>query len=191
MKNFCTPACAQQSTTVVGNKKQIETTRKVFTQLHNTLPRSSKSEDDLLSTQRYPEDKVKAAGYKPLVNQGGSSTTSEDTLKVETTSQRKTRPKLFRQKSFEIDSSDNNETEIKTALQTVQEVVVPKENLVNTKDTKSKDKIEKNQIKKKRPALTIKIQNSSFCDEADDLTSEFEKSPNIYISGILFELVLK
>ena len=38
--------------------------------------------------------------------------------------------------------------------------------------------------KKKRPALTIKIQNSSFCEQEDDLVSELEKSPNLYISGI-------
>ena len=61
-------------------------------------------------------EKVKAAGYKPLVNEGGS-TTSEDTLKnavnnskeeVETTSWRKNRPKFVRQKSFEIDSDSTD-----------------------------------------------------------------------------------
>ena len=108
-----------------------------------------------------PIDKVKAAGYKPLVNDGGS-TTSEDTLRgnvttaghvtgdqttsnlgtggpksstievpntnsgntveiVETTSQRKTRPKLFRQKSFEIDS-DSTDTSLADISNIVSEV---------------------------------------------------------------------
>ena len=53
--------------------------------------------------------------------------------------------------------------------------------------TKSSSKDENNKSKKKRPALTIKIENSSFNDNEEEdaeLASEFEKSPNIYISGI-------
>ena len=53
--------------------------------------------------------------------------------------------------------------------------------------TKSNSKDENNKSKKKRPALTIKIENSSFNDNEEEdaeLASEFEKSPNIYISGI-------
>ena len=56
---------------------------------------------------------------------------------------------------------------------------------LTTKSTTSKD--ENNKSKKKRPALTIKIENSSFNDNEEEdtteLASEFEKSPNIYISG--------
>ena len=104
----------------------------------------------------FPIDKVKAAGYKPLVNDGGS-TTSEDTLKneksvaggqtsnlgtggpksstievpntksgteiVETTSQRKTRPKFVRQKSFEIDS-DSTDTSLADISNIVSEVSI-------------------------------------------------------------------
>ena len=44
--------------------------------------------------------------------------------------------------------------------------------------------------KRSRPALTIKIQNSSFHDQdqenEEDLASELEKSPRLYISGQLF-----
>ena len=111
----------------------------------------------------FPIDKVQKAGYKPLVNDGGS-TTSEDTLKnttttggqpvcnksnsavtattlssagevvpgsklgtapvveiVETTSQRKTRPKFVRQKSFEIDS-DSTDTSLADISNIVSEV---------------------------------------------------------------------
>ena len=54
--------------------------------------------------------------------------------------------------------------------------------------TKSNCKDENNKSKKKRPALTIKIENSSFNDnDAEDdaeFVSELEKSPNIYISGM-------
>ena len=44
VKNFCSPNCAQVMTS--ASKQEP---RRVFTELHNTLPRSSKSEDDLLS----------------------------------------------------------------------------------------------------------------------------------------------
>ena len=283
VKNFCTPTCAQESfahqmssskapseglknmptTTVAVVKKnnpsaEQQESRKVLTDLHNTLPRSSKSEDDLLSSAKiglieasneglsYPAEKVKAAGYKPLINQEASSTTSEDTLKVEslkksseivieTTSQRKTRPKLFRQKSFEIDSDSNTDTsladvsnlatseiassgkrgsvvstsngQVQNKLPTLDEkpnetciIQAPAsvadaagptltvENLATTTSpptavnkTETKELQEK---KKKKPALTIKIQNSSFNDNDEkELASELEKSPNIYISG--------
>ena len=154
---------------------------------------------------------MKAAGYRPLVNEGGSSTTSEDTLKntvsdrdqkIELTSQRKTRPKLFRQQSFEIDSdtdtsladvsnivSDTNTNTLSKKLQlpTVQETETPKENNNGSSNTTAVLTTSVGGPKKKRPALTIKIQNSSFCEQEDDLVSELEKSPNLYISGTILE----
>ena len=85
--------------------------RKALAEVHNTLPRNSKSEDDLLGKKNllvtkphqspkegcngqvpnpndsycslscaYPVEKVQKAGYQPLVNESGS-TTSEDTLR--------------------------------------------------------------------------------------------------------------
>ena len=109
MKNFCTPACAQKAVAAL-NKSSKSDIQKVMTLPRNSnmkLPRSSKSEDDLLSCKNVKtcqregceencstekntdycssncssevktEEKVKAAGYRPLVNEGGSSTTSE------------------------------------------------------------------------------------------------------------------
>ena len=157
------------------------------------------------SNEEKAEEKVVKAGYRPLVNEGGSSTTSEDTLKntenqkIELTSQRKTRPKLFRQQSFEIDSdtdtsladvsnivSDTNTSKKQLQLPTVQETETPKENNNGSSNTTA---VLTTSVgpKKKRPALTIKIQNSSFCEQEDDLVSELEKSPNLYISGTILE----
>ena len=47
--------------------------------------------------------------------------------------------------------------------------------------------------KRTRPALTIKIQNSSFHDQEneDDLASELEKSPRLYISGECNDLIFQ
>ena len=114
------------------------------------------------------------------------ATTNEQ--KVEVTSQRKTRPKFVRQQSFEIDSDtdtsladvSNITADAMKKLPTVSEseVSTPKENIVNAVSAVPAPK-------KKRPALTIKIQNSSFCEQEDDLVSELEKSPNLYISGIV------
>ena len=109
VKNFCTPSCAQKAAAALTSKQSNSDIQKVLT----TLPRSSKSENDLLnrkSTEKVDtkkickregcgkdggfetnpdycssncsvevktEEKVKAAGYRPLVNEGGSSTTSE------------------------------------------------------------------------------------------------------------------
>ena len=246
VKNFCTPSCAHQAATL--GKHNSTDIQKVL-----TLPRSSKSEDDLLSQtieatagrgqqgvgksakkmckregcgkelgtgssnhnsdycstncshEEKTEEKVKAAGYRPLVNEGGSSTTSEDTLKnvsekVELTSQRKTRPKFVRQKSFEIDSdtdtsladvsnivSDTTAASKKQLqLPTVQESETPKENNNGSSVTAVVSTAAGVGPKKKRPALTIKIQNSSFCEQEDDLVSELEKSPNLYISGTTY-----
>ena len=234
--------------------------RKVLTDLHNTLPRTSKSEDDLLSKSNnsrnttntmkkkckrdgcnvvasendvycsiscaYPVEKVQKAGYQPLVNESAGSTTSEDTLKnvagtpkshvtstvghvtseeVQTTSQRKHARKLVRQKSFEIDS-DSTDTSLAdisnivsevqntsvgkikpSKLPTVQESEVKDTLKVpNSEEMKSNESPGSQKSKKKRPALTIKIQNSSFNDNDEEdlvLVSEFEKSPNICISG--------
>ena len=106
---------------------------------------------------------------------------------MEVTSQRKTRPKFVRQKSFEIDSdTDTSLADVsnivsdtsKKLLPTVNEVVSAKE------DSNGTTAVAVTAPKKKRPALTIKIQNSSFCEQEDDLVSELEKSPNLYISGI-------
>ena len=245
VKNFCTPSCAHQAATLSKHNSTDIIQIKVL-----TLPRSSKSEDDLLSQtiegsgpgksaakkmcgregcgkelsnhnsehcstncshEEKAEEKVKAAGYRPLVNEGGSSTTSEDTLKntvsdrdqkIELTSQRKTRPKLFRQQSFEIDSdtdtsladvsnivSDTNTNTLSKKLQlpTVQETETPKENNNGSSNTTAVLTTSVGGPKKKRPALTIKIQNSSFCEQEDDLVSELEKSPNLYISGTILE----
>ena len=238
VKNFCTPSCAHQAATL-SKHNSTDIQIKVL-----TLPRSSKSEDDLLSqtievkksnkklckkegcgkelsnhnsehcstncsNEEKAEEKVVKAGYRPLVNEGGSSTTSEDTLKntenqkIELTSQRKTRPKLFRQQSFEIDSdtdtsladvsnivSDTNTSKKQLQLPTVQETETPKENNNGSSNTTA---VLTTSVgpKKKRPALTIKIQNSSFCEQEDDLVSELEKSPNLYISGTKFNFLKK
>lgn len=186
--------------------------RKVLTDLHNTLPRSSKSADDLLvassvlkcksqgcSNEVKPDElycsiscslPIEKVGYKPLVNQEGSTASETDNAKVETTSQRKNRPKLFRQKSFEIDSDSQTEGDANQQQTTASaENKLPPLKEQTTTDVKIEGpKEEKNQQKKKRPALTIKIQNSSFNYDNDkdevDLVSELEKSPNIYISGV-------
>ena len=56
-----------------------------------------------------------------------------------------------------------------------------------TEDDDSKEASDETNSNKKRsrPALTIKIQNSSFHDQEneEDLASELEKSPRLYISG--------
>ena len=52
VKNFCSPQCSQimnLSSSSASSSKPDLRPRRVFTELHNTLPRSSKSEDDLLS----------------------------------------------------------------------------------------------------------------------------------------------
>jgi hypothetical protein len=325
-KNFCSPACASASRTDSGGTS-LHHTRRVFSDLHNTLPRTSKSEDDLLNKSRgfgglckrpgctnnvcnkttsssaatfinsycsvacahyvnslkkcnnevenggghqkseslknpvtasssteeaapmaalganeKIEAVVKAAGYMPLLNDG-NSTTSEDTLKntitpvtgaaaasveaaaavvrntVETTSQRRNRPKFVRQKSFDIDSGDSTDTSLADVSNIVSEAAsmtvsnnrraslakiessklptLPETTTVatitttittapaeaeaaETKTTTSTARV------KKRPALTIKIQNSSFNDDADEeeFASELEKSPNFHISGV-------
>ena len=48
VKNFCSPQCSQIMNSASASKPDLRP-RRVFTELHNTLPRSSKSEDDLLS----------------------------------------------------------------------------------------------------------------------------------------------
>ena len=58
----------------------------------------------------------------------------------------------------------------------------------HNKDNNDDDDDDTNSNKKRsRPALTIKIQNSSFHDQdqenEEDLASELEKSPRLYISG--------
>ena len=126
------------------------------------------------------------------------STTEVSEPKVEVTSQRKTRPKFVRQKSFEIDSdTDTSLADVsnivsdtsKKLLPTVNEVVSAKEDsIANSGGNTAVAAV--TAPKKKRPALTIKIQNSSFCEQEDDLVSELEKSPNLYISGINIPQVL-
>ena len=59
-------------------------------------------------------------------------------------------------------------------------------NMTEDDDSKEASNDETNSNKKRsRPALTIKIQNSSFHDQEneEDLASELEKSPRLYISG--------
>ena len=213
MKNFCTPACASASITSnthqINRKQHHQSTnesRKVLTDLHNTLPRSSKSADDLLvasastvtqckkegCSNGVKQDEhycsiscslpIEKVGYKPLVNQEGSS--AEDGTQatvIETTSQRKNRPKLFRQKSFEIDSDSQTEDREKMTSNSSELLPLP------LKETEAKENMIDQKKKKQRPALTIKIQNSSFNyenDKDEELVSELDKSPNIYISGV-------
>ena len=141
--------------------------------------------------------KVKAAGYKPLINEGGS-TTSEDTLQasmklasppVETTSQRKIKPKLLRQKSFEIISDcESTDTSLADVSNIVSEAASEARRRSKNHLSPAKEEADNSEnvfvTKKKRPALTIKIQNSSFQDNDDeDFASELDKSPNFCISG--------